>query len=135
MVFFVLFFYYLMMVSALVSIRIKSVWQSSGGRAIFTSYAILAAPAVGTATGESFFCVFVFLALFIDLVTDKVQPLSRNLPLGDVGILRLRVLDGHCVVGRDGVHLQHPHGPVLDQSFCGLDHDLFGVGLLPHERL
>jgi hypothetical protein len=51
MVFFVLFFYYLMMVSALVSIRIKSVWQSSGGRAIFTSYAILAAPAVGTATG------------------------------------------------------------------------------------
>ena len=77
MVFFVLFFYYLMMVSALVSIRIKSVWQSSGGRAIFTSYAILAAPAVGTATGESFFCVFVFLALFIDLVTDKVQPLSR----------------------------------------------------------
>ena len=29
--------------------------------------------------GESFFCVFVFLALFIDLVTDKVQPLSRML--------------------------------------------------------
>ena len=49
--FFILFFYYLMMVSALVSIRIKSVWQSGGGRAIFTSYAILAMPAVATATG------------------------------------------------------------------------------------
>ena len=39
------------------------------------------------------FCFF--LALFIDLVTDKVQPLSRHHPLGDVGILRVRVLDGH----------------------------------------
>ena len=34
--------------------------------------------AVDIDTGESFFCVFVFLALFIDLVTDKVQPLSRK---------------------------------------------------------
>ena len=55
--FFLLFFYYLMMISALVSIRIKSVWQSSGGRAIFTSYAILAAPAVATATGMMSFAV------------------------------------------------------------------------------
>ena len=27
--------------------------------------------------GESFFCFFCFLALFIDLLTDKVQPLSK----------------------------------------------------------
>jgi len=55
--FFLCFFYYLMMVSALVSIRIKSVWQSSGGRAIFISYAILATPAVATATGVLAFAV------------------------------------------------------------------------------
>ena len=28
--------------------------------------------------GESFFCFFVLFALFIDLLTDKVQPLSRS---------------------------------------------------------
>ena len=46
-----LFCTYLMFIAVLVSVRIKPVWFSSGGRALITSYAILAVPSVALSTG------------------------------------------------------------------------------------
>ena len=46
-----LFCTYLMFIAALVSIRIKPVWFSSGGRALISSYAILAIPSIALSTG------------------------------------------------------------------------------------
>ena len=41
-----------------------------------------------------FFCFFVFLALFIDLWTDKVQPLSRYETTSGNKVLRLPIPTG-----------------------------------------
>ena len=46
-----LFCTYLMFIAVMVSVRIKPVWFSSGGRALITSYAILAVPSVALSTG------------------------------------------------------------------------------------
>ena len=69
---FMLFFIYLMLVAALVSIRIKSIWQSSGGRSILVGYAIMSIPALSSSTGllesaveSGTLVLFYVLALFI----------------------------------------------------------------------
>ena len=76
----------------------------------------------GPFAGESFFFVFVvFFALFIDLLTDKVQPLSR--------FVRLPPLVDHSVDAAGSID-------VGADAFCGIEHwgGIHSAALVRHPK-